>query len=160
MATLVPTVTSALVSQGIGLATNALGGNSKDLAVQQLQEQQKLQEQQLLADAALEKQRIATDAANAEDERKTALRRAVSRQKASFAGQGVGAGAGSSQAVLLGMFEESEEDKRRREELDTLRLSAIDQDVTHRQSINVLQRTQLEEKQKVNSISSGISSLF
>ncbi len=160
MATLVPTLTTALVSQGVGLAANALGGSSNDLAVKQLQDQQNLQERQLRADAALEKQKIATDATNAEEDRQKALRRAVSRQKASFGGQGISTGSGSSQAVLLGLFAESEEEKRRREELDSLRVNAIDQDVAQKKSINVLQRTQLEEKQRMNSISSGISTLF
>ena len=159
MASLVSIITSTIVSQGAGLIVGELSGrrssNKQDIALQRLRAQQALQEQQASADAALSRQKIALDAGNAEEERKKALRRAVSRQRANFGAQGISSGGGSAQAVLLGLFEESDAEKKKREQLDTLRLNAIDQGLGQRTSLNVLQRTQLQEKQKISQISSG-----
>ena len=154
MGAVVPLLTSTLISQGVGMALSQSNNNQ---AVEQLQAKQDLQERSAAANAALEKQRIALSAEQNEEKRKTALKRAVARQRANFAGQGVGTGSGSSQAVLLGMFEESEDEKRDREALDTMRLNAIDQDLSQNRALNVLQRTQLEEKNKISAIGKGAS---
>lgn len=159
MASLVPILTSTILSQGVGLIAGELSGrrssNNQDAALQQLRAQQSLQEQQAAADATLSHQKIALDAGNTEEERKKALRRAVSRQRANFGAQGISSGGGSSQAVLLGLFEESEAEKKKREQLDALRLTSIDQDLGQQKSLNVLQRTQLQEKQKITQLSTG-----
>ena len=163
MASLVPILTSTILSQGAGFIASELSGrrsnSSQDAALQQLRAQQSLQEQQAAADAALNRQKIALDAGNTEEERKKALRRAVSRQRANFGAQGISSGGGSSQAVLLGLFEESDAEKKKREQLDALRLTSIDQDLGQQKSLNVLQRTQLQEKQKISQLSTG-ESLF
>jgi hypothetical protein len=156
MGAVVPLLTSTLISQGVGMALSQSNNNQ---AVEQLQAKQDLQERSAAENAALEKQRIALSAEQNEEKRKTALKRAVARQRANFAGQGVGTGSGSSQAVLLGMFEESEDEKRDREALDTMRLNAIDQDLSQNRALNVLQRTQLEEKNKVNAIGQGYKAI-
>ncbi|MGN7437997.1 MAG: hypothetical protein ACTHOO_05065 [Alcanivorax sp.] len=156
MGALVPVLTSALVTQGVGLAVNEFSRRqSQDQALEQLQERQALQQQQQAQDAALQKQQIALSAAQNEDERKAALKRAVARQRASFGSQGVGSGAGSSQAVLLGMFEETEDELSRREELDNLRLNAVDLNVSQSNALNVLQRTQLQERNNLNNLTAG-----
>lgn len=121
----------------------------QDLQLQQLQAQQRLQQAQSLQDTELQRQEIALQSQQDEEERQASLRRAVSRQNARFGASGVSTGGGSSQAVLLGLFEESEEEKARREELDTLRFTALDQDLGQQQSLNVLQRTQLQERQNI-----------
>ncbi len=156
MGALVPVLTSALVTQGVGLAVNEFSRRqSQDQALEQLQERQALQQQQQAQDAALQKQQIALSAAQNEEERKAALKRAVARQRASFGSQGVGSGAGSSQAVLLGMFEETEDELSRREELDNLRLNAVDLNVSQSNALNVLQRTQLQERNNLNNLTAG-----
>ena len=133
-----------------GVQSLSGSGDKDDLALEQLKQQQALQEKQLRQNAALEKQQIALDAAQAENDRKQALKRAVARQRAQFSGQGISsAGTGSSQAVLLGLFEESDEERRKREDLDTLKTAAIDQDLAQNRALNVLQRTQLAERQKL-----------
>lgn len=160
MAALVPLLTTTLVTQGVGLAVNEFSRRkSQDQALDQLQQRQNLQQQQAAQDAALDRERIALDAQANEDERKSALRRAVARQRANFGAQGVGSGAGSSQAVLLGLFEESDDEKARRDALDTLRLNAIDQNLGQSVSLNVLQRTQLEERNRLNSLTAGARGL-
>ncbi|MCF8496732.1 MAG: hypothetical protein K9G62_08740, partial [Alphaproteobacteria bacterium] len=132
--------------------TNSVEAQQK-LALRQLQEQQKLQQSQIEAGTAIERERLTLSAQTAEDARRTALRRAVARQRAQFGASGTGnAGGGSGQAALLGLFDESEDELRSRERLDSLRSQALDQDLSNRASLNVLQRTQLQERQKLDRI--------
>lgn len=129
----------------------------QSLALEQLQAQQNLQTQQLESQAALERERITAAAKVDEDNRRAALKRAVSRQRASFGASGVGnAATGSSQAVLLGLFDETEEELTNRETLDNLRSRALDLSLNNRNSINVLQRTQLQERQKLSRIAGSL----
>ncbi|MGH1455816.1 MAG: hypothetical protein ACRBDI_03455 [Alphaproteobacteria bacterium] len=148
MGAVVPLLTSTLISQGVAMATRSTGNSQ---ALSQLQARQDLQNRQAAAEAALAREQIALNSAQANEDRKKALKRAVARQRASFGGQGVGTGTGSSQAVLLGMFEESEDEQRKRDELDSFRLKSIDQDLSQSRALNVLQRTQLEEKTRLDS---------
>ena len=83
----------------------------------------------------------------AEDERRAALRRAVARQNARFGASGIGGSGGSAEAVLLGLFDESEEDLASRERLDNLRNRSLDLNVAQNSSLNVLQRSQLQQRQ-------------
>ena len=122
----------------------------QDLALAQLQAQQDLDMQQAKQQAALDRQKIVQDAATAEQQRKRAFKRVIARQRASFGGAGVGSSnGGSSEAVLLGLFEESEEEKSQRNSLDQLRLQSIDQNCNNRSALNTLRRTQLQEKQRL-----------
>ncbi|MCB1682179.1 MAG: transporter [Rhodospirillales bacterium] len=120
------------------------------LALDQLKRQQALQQKQLEERTALEREQIAANARLSEEQRQQALRRAVARQRANFGSQGVGSASGSSQAVLLGLFNESDEERQRRQELDALRETALDQSVAQNRSINILQRTQLAERQRLS----------
>ena len=178
MGAIVPTI-----SQGVGFANSVLGtvnavdnlinlgsGNTSQQrnmereqrqALSQLQARQRLQEQQLAAQTALERERITAQAQIDEAQRRDALKRAVARQRARFGSSGIGnAGNGSAQAVLLGLFDETEEELAQRERLDGLRHSALDLDVASQQSLNVLQRTQLQEKQRFERELLGDSFLF
>lgn len=123
-------------------------------AQQQLAAQQSLQERQAAANMALEREQIALNTAHTEEERRAALKRAVARQRANFGAQGVGSGGGSSQAVLLGLFDESDAERERREQMDNLRLRVMDEDLSQRRALNVLQRTQLAERGKIDRLSS------
>lgn len=159
-----------ILSQGIGLAS-AVAGNGlpflnvaskvldidsagrrqreeQKLALRQLQQQQALQQKSMAAQNALEKEKISAQAMQAEESRKAALKRAVARQMASFGAQGVASG-GSAQAVLLGLFDESEGELQNRERMDSFRLSALDQGIAQNQSLNLLQAQQLRERQKL-----------
>lgn len=145
--------TLGTASQVVGTA-QALTGNGParrqdDLALAQLQERQQLQEQQLEQDAQLDRAQLELDAQTAEENRRGALRRAVARQRAQFASSGVTSSGGSSEAVLLGLFEESEDERAQRDRLDSLRNAAIDSSLSSRSGINVLQRTQLEQRQNL-----------
>lgn len=153
--------TIGTIARGVSMVSSAFGNDSssrsaqrsQELALRQLQDQQRLNAQNLAQQTALEREKIAVQAKNAEQERQTALRRAVARQRANFGSQGVGGSAGSSQAVLLGLFDESEQELASRERLDNLRNRALDLDVSQNNSLSLLQRTQLQERNKLDKIS-------
>ena len=122
----------------------------QNLALAQLQQKQADDEADLSENIRLEREKLETDTLAAEDRRRAALRRAVARQNVQFASQGISsADAGSTQAVLLGLFDESEEDKIERERIDSLRNRALDQDLSSRRRLNILQQSQLKERQRL-----------
>lgn len=125
---------------------------SQNLALRQLQERQALQQQQLSQSNALERERLATLSAQDEEERRAALRRAVARQRANFGSSGVSSDSGSGQAVLLGLFDETENELARREQLDNLRSRALDMGEAQSSSLNLLQATQLQERNAIKSL--------
>jgi hypothetical protein len=125
------------------------------LALEQLQARQAQEYREAQEKAVLEKDRINANAAEAERLRKNALKRAVARQRAAFGASGVQAGNGSSEAVLLGLFDESEEEKKSREKMDRLRNLSLDQGLSTLRSANTLTRTHLAQRQKLaNNLSS------
>lgn len=131
------------------------GERSDKLALQQLQQQQNIQQRQATNAANLDRQEIAAKTAEAEKKRRDALKRAVARQRAKFGSSGVSSGDGSSEAVLLGLFEESDEQRQSRERLDNIRLQSIDQGLSNQSRVNTLKRTQLAERQKLKNNTSG-----
>ena len=146
--------TIGAVSQAVN-AVQTLTGNDaqsreQDLALKQLQQRQALEAQQTAQDNALQRETIATQTAQAAEDRQAALRRAVARQRASFGSSGIGSGGGSASAVLLGLFDESEEDLAQREALDNLRTRALDLNASQAGSLNLLQSTQLQQRQNLN----------
>jgi len=158
MATLVPVATQALsifktvggVASVLGATTNLIqdrNDRSSELAIRQLRDQQNLEQKQASQKAALDRQGVIINAQKAEDERRRALKRAVARQRANFGGAGVSSNSGSSEAVLLGLFDESEEERSSRERLDALRLNTIDNNLANVKRKNTLQRTQAESRQ-------------
>lgn len=150
------TTAAGIASTGLGLA-NKIGGfgaqeRKEDLKLDQLRQQQALQEAQIAQDAALDRQEIAVKAAQDEAERRDALRRAVARQRARFGASGLdtSTGGGSAEAVLLGLLGESEAQAAERDALDALRLQAIDDNAAQKSSLNLLQATQLSQKNALN----------
>jgi len=120
-------------------------------ALRQLQERQALAQSQMTAEADLKKQGIALEAGQAEQERRDALKRAVARQRAEFGAQGVDSANGSGQAVLLGLFQESEDERKKREATDALRTAALDQSLNQARQSNLLDVAQLAARNKVMS---------
>ncbi|MEC8665889.1 MAG: transporter [Pseudomonadota bacterium] len=125
------------------------------LELRQLQERQNAQLKAQQQETALSREKLAAEAKNAEENRLSALRRAVARQRASFGATGLSANEGSAEAVLLGLFEETDQDRQQRERLDTLRNRALDNDLASTQSLNVLQRSQLAQQQRLERIAKG-----
>lgn len=150
----------------IANTVQTLGGNSpakqqQDLALKQLQERQRLSAAQAAQDNALERERIATQAAQDEQQRRASLRRAVARQRAQFGSSGISqGGSGSSQAVLLGLFEETQDELAQRQQIDNLRNRALALDEAQSKSLNLLQATQMSQRQKLDRQVSGLGRLF
>lgn len=132
----------------IGRTGSASMDAQQDLAMKQLKAQQQAAMKTAQEQANLSAAQIAATAASNETARRTALKRAVSRQRAQFGSQNVSDG-GSSEAVLLGMFAESDTEREDRERIDGLRLAALDQDLAAQSRLNILQRAQLQERQKL-----------
>jgi hypothetical protein len=111
---------------------------------------------QLEGNTALEKEKIQLDAQSAEADRLSAQRRAVARQKVQFASQGLDYDdSGSGEAVLLGLYKESDAERSKRESLDTLRNRALEQDLDTSKRMNVLQLSQLKEQQQLERALAG-----
>jgi len=147
---------AAAIAPVAGVVTrgaNFLSGDntSQRVDTRQLNQNQQLQEQIAAEKAALEKQEVSLKAGAAEKARREALKRAVARQRANFGSSGVSVNDGSSEAVLLGLFDESEFDKTERERLDSLKVAAIDQGLNQQKRVNTLQRAQLQQTQKLKS---------
>jgi len=136
-----------VVSRGVDFFDSDTG--RADLNLAQLEQRNRIEQQQAAQKAALDKQELQAKAEIAEKTRRDALKRAVSRQRARFGSSGVSANGGSSEAVLLGLFEESDTDRSERERLDTLRVNAIDQNLSQSKRVNTLQREQLKQTQNL-----------
>jgi hypothetical protein len=130
-------------------AVNYVTGRDQNQALKSLQDRQRLLQAQAGQNTDLEKQRIAAQAEADKSSRLAALRRAVSRQRAQFGSSGIGSGDGSSQAVLLGLFDETEEELAQREKLDNIRNTALDTELSQQRSLNLLQATQLAQRQNL-----------
>lgn len=99
------------------------------------------------ANAAIQKESSRIENETAEIKRRKLLKRAVASQRASFGAQGIGSGAGSSEAVLLGLFDESDIERQQREKMKSIKDAAIDQSIGYSQAVNLLQQSQEQEKQ-------------
>ncbi len=121
----------------------------QNLALQQLQQQQALEQQQSREDAALRLQEQKIETQNAEERRQRALRSVVAKQRATFGGRGISTGSGSAEAVLLGLFDESEEELEQRTRRNQLTTTALSQGLSQQNSLNILQATQLRERQNL-----------
>lgn len=139
-------MTPLLMSYALGEISNQQSSGNAVAAID-------LKEQQAAQKAELEKTSIMQEAKADKAKRKAALRRAVASQKASFASQGISSGGGSSEAVLLGMISDADEEQEEEENVKSLKLAAIDQDIEQEKALNVLQRAQLEEAKIISSFS-------
>lgn len=167
MGAIVPTITSLTSAiTAVDTLVNQVqnfGGNTQEdqlraqqrLALRQLQEQQAAQQRGAQEQGALQREKMQAESAAAEQQRRAALRRAVARQRAAYGAQGIGAGEGSAEAVLLGLFEESDADRMERERIDDIRNRALEQDIAEQKNLNVLQLSQLRERQKLERIAEG-----
>ena len=167
MGAIVPTITS-LTSAITAVDTlvnqvQSFGGSSNEdhlreqqrLALRQMQEHNAVQQPWSQVQSALEREKMQAESAAAEQQRRAALRRAVARQRAAYGAQGIGAGEGSAEAVLLGLFAESDAERMERERIDDIRNRALEQDIAEQKNLNVLQLSQLRERQKLERAAEG-----
>ena len=145
------TVLPALNAAGSVLSTIKTYQTSEQ-QLDQLKKRQRLEEQQAAQSAVLQREQLGLQAAQDEDTRRDALRRAVARQRASFGASGIRGAGGSTEAVLLGLTNETEDELRRRNQLDDLRNRAIDQNLSQGRLTNVLQATQQSERNNLSNL--------
>ena len=107
------------------------------------------------ADIATRRAQIETSAANDEAARLKALRRTVGRTRASLGSRGGGTSDGSGEAVLLGLVADTNQDQQEAAATNRLRTQALAQEVTDTQKSNLLERSQLAEKQRLELFSNA-----
>ncbi|PZP56786.1 MAG: hypothetical protein DI586_02510 [Micavibrio aeruginosavorus] len=151
-------LTSALapiiqVGSALGTVANAAAPFYKDSVDRKAQKaSNELAVRQAQASAALQKEQNRLSALQQEQDRKRALRNAVARQRAEFGGSGIGSADGSSEAVLLGLFNESDDERAMRQQITNLRNNALDLTPAQIQQRNLLQQTQSREQDAINRI--------
>lgn len=87
--------------------------------------------------ANIQKQAIRAQTEAEKKEKNAALRRAVARRRALYGANNVSI-EGSGEAVLLGLYEETEDDLKKREELDRLRMASLDNSASLAQTRSLL----------------------
>jgi colicin import membrane protein len=159
-------------ADALALEREKIAASQKELADQKqhaeqvLRESQSLQQRQLLqdqatadraqqADIATRRAQIETSAASDEAARLKALRRTVGRTRASLGAGGGGTSDGSGEAVLLGLVADTNQSQQEADATDRLRSQALAQEVTDTQKRNLLERSQLAEKQRLELFSNA-----
>lgn len=146
-----------VITTGLGavgtIASTVKAFDSSNQHLKQLQQRQRQDQAILAQDTALQREELAVKSAQDEETRRQALRRAVARQRASFGASGVrNQSGGSGEAVLLGLTQVTEDELKRKEELDNLRTRALDQNLTQNRMRNVLTATQTSERNNLRNL--------
>ncbi len=110
-------------------------GAESDLVLQQYQQNVELQKKQNLLNLQQD-----------ETNRRNKLKRLISTQRAEYGGGGIGSGAGSSEAVLQGLHEESDIERQNNENNTAFSNQALDQKLEQQRQLNLLQKQQLKQK--------------
>lgn len=100
-------------------------------------------------------ERLALDGAEAERRRRVALRRAVARQRAQLGAQGISTSDGSGEAILLGLVDEAEEDRRQAKRLDRLKLAELEAEERSAYRRNLLDLARLADRHRLERLAKG-----
>ena len=128
---------------------------SHALQQRQLSQDQATAGQAQQADIATRRAQIETSAASDEAARLKALRRTVGRTRASLGSRGGGTSDGSGEAVLLGLVADTNQDQQEAAATTRLRTQALAQEMADTQKSNLLERSQLAEKQRLELFSNA-----
>lgn len=135
---IIPTIASTLATAGTALnVVRTITGSDKSADQARAQQAQQ---------TALQQQNITLQNQQAQEERQAALRRAMARTRAQLGAQGVNSQQGSGEAVLLGLYQESDADQMRRNQLDKLREQALDQSQSQFSARSLLAEQQRQER--------------
>lgn len=128
--------------------------NTQALQMQQLQETQA--SDTAIQDANIQTQMDQTQlsANTAEQSRRDALRTAVAKTTADLAGQGIDPTDGSGEAILLGQIKSSDQAKQAADAATQLRLQALAQQAADTNQKNLLEQTQLADRQRLQWLNS------
>ncbi len=125
-------------------------------AVSQKNREADLKLQQLQQSVAQQKKQNLLTLEQNETERRAKLRSLLSQQRASFGGRGLDTTSGSSEAVIQGMLDDSDQERAASESKVLAANKELDQQVSQQKRLNLLQKEQLRQK----TILSSISNLF
>lgn len=109
--------------------------------------------QQLQQSVAQQKKQNLLAQEQSETERRAKLRSLLSSQRASFGGRGLDTSSGSSEAVLQGMLEDSDQERVSSASKVAAANQELDQQVAQQKRLNLLQKEQLRQKTLLSSIS-------
>ncbi len=125
-------------------------------AVSQKNREADLKLQQLQQSVAQQKKQNLLTLEQNDAERRAKLRTLLSQQRASFGGRGLDTTSGSSEAVIQGMLDDSDQERAASESKVLAANKELDQQVSQQKRLNLLQKEQLRQK----TILSSISNLF
>ena len=125
------------------------------LQQRQLSQDQATANQAQQADIATRRAQIESSAASDEAARLKALRKTVGRTRASLGTHGGGTSDGSGEALLLGLVADTNQSQQEADATDRLRTQALAQEVTDTRTSNLLERSQLAEKQRLELFSNA-----
>jgi hypothetical protein len=114
--------------------------------------QQRRADKQASADLKRQQQSITLQAQQDETNRRDALRRAVARQRAIFGAQGIDSNDGSAEAILLGLTRESDAEQDTKNQLTSLRQSALTQAAENKQRKNLLSLNQAYDDMRLSKL--------
>ncbi len=128
--------------------------NTQELQMQQLQQSQAADT--TAADATIQTQmdQAQLSANTAEQARRDALRQAVAKTTVGLAGQGIDPHDGSGEAILLGQIKASDQAKQAADAATQLRMQALSQQAGDLNQKNLLEQTQLAERQRLQWLNS------
>lgn len=119
----------------------------------QAKQRYELQEKEIAEKQDLDLKQMQIDREDETRQRKNALKRAVATRQAEFGGQGIDTADGSGEAVMLGLFKESSEEKNYRDRLNKLKQESLAQDVSAKRRRNLLSLQQNYANARDNFIS-------
>ena len=129
---------ATLLTAGLTAATGVTGMGQQNRAAQAEADRMSALAQRDAEAAARDQEAIAREREQSERERRNALRRAVASQRARLGAQGVSSADGSGEALLLGLVQESALDASEAEQERRAALKAIEEDLSARRSVNLL----------------------
>ena len=156
------------VMTGLSLVSNLVGGLSsyndgrrqQEDAYRAMQARQQADYAYAVQQAGNQRAEIAAAAEKENLAKRTALKRAVAKQRAEFGAAGITPStSGSAEAVLLGLFQEDEAEKAARDAIDNLRYKAIDDQLAQKSRVNVLELSEAREKKKIGQTTGVINTI-
>lgn len=151
-----PLVTKSI--SGVNTIDTAINGNRNAEHAANLARTQQSARNRLEENVSAQKSALDTSILNATqsaDERRrlTALKRATSRQRAIYGSSGLdrGGDTGSGEAVIFGLFNESDQDKATNDHIYNLRRRIIDDNIQNMRTRNLLDESQFLARKKIKS---------
>jgi hypothetical protein len=160
IATILGTVASVGLQAAQGVAAHRqAAAQSRAQAVQYQVRQQEVaaDDTALTAEAARRREiaqedigRLRRDQADSDRLRRNALRRAVAKRRAALGAKGIDATAGSGEALLLGLVDDSALKGSQEHRRTGDRVAEIRRDLDYRQRLNLLERSRLQGRYRLN----------